>query len=453
MFFWEISMTIRKSIPLALLACLSAVACQNGGVETFDETVTYAGPRSVLVAKQIDPVNLPLLISSAIRDNSLRHECGSYYSGNTNADVQAIYACIRAFSMDPGAGDEKRLLRNQIQDHLVMVAASRCQLYKRVLTVAQADTQFGFGALATILGGFGTIVGSESTARALAGGAGVTAGVGAEFDNAYFRQQAVYLINAGIDLKTSEIHNEIGTKQQKPLAEYSLQTAIADAIRYNGACTISEGLYKLKDQIAIHGSGEVGLNRANEIIKASRLARAKDDLNTIPANTTSSTEKSKRADAQIVVNEEATAEIAREIASAKKDVAEGTTLETAEKEKIAAAAPNKGKCESLGPSASAADRKFCEDLNQSVRRAADLAALIKRRSSNAEALWEKRKKSLVEDAGILNASQFGEVSKFLQKVNKTADTAGDLFGAMKDLIDRPEFEQLEFLVRNLAKRI
>ena len=62
-------MKIRKSIPLALLICLSAVACNKYGedssfLEFGGRAVTYAGSRSILVANQIDPVNLPLLISS-----------------------------------------------------------------------------------------------------------------------------------------------------------------------------------------------------------------------------------------------------------------------------------------------------------------------------------------------------------------------------------------------------
>jgi len=166
--------------------------------------------------------------------------------------------------------------RNEIQDQLLMVADRRCESYKMLLTTVDSDSSFITGAISTITGILGGTFSAATTARAFSSASGISAGVGAEFDKSFFKQQIIPVITAGIDMKRVEIHDEILTKRGKSIDDYSLSIAIADSTRYNGACSVSEGLDKVKDQIA--KNGVVGIDVAARTIRSITLARQESEL-------------------------------------------------------------------------------------------------------------------------------------------------------------------------------
>lgn len=142
--------------------------------------------------------------------------------------------------------------RNMVQDRLISASENRCGLYKKYLKRMSSNTGFFLGSATTILGGAGAIVTDSVSARILSGIAGITSGVNAEFNKQYFSEVATNVIIPGIDIARKKVMDEIKTNRtgDTDAKTYTLNAAIADALRYHAACTIDSGLNEARERIS-----------------------------------------------------------------------------------------------------------------------------------------------------------------------------------------------------------
>lgn len=133
-------------------------------------------------------------------------------------------------------------LRNQIQDEIFRASEQRCNAFKIYLQHMQSNTGFIGNSLALVLGGLGGLFQQAVTVRALSISAGTAAGVTAQFNDSYFFSLTVPVISDGIDNARSVVHKQATGRRNQGTDEYTLQGAILDAVRYDGACSIPEGL-------------------------------------------------------------------------------------------------------------------------------------------------------------------------------------------------------------------
>jgi hypothetical protein len=157
----------------------------------------------------------------------------------------------RAFSAFylPYYGSKRDLMdrRNRIQDRILAASEQRCNAYKTYLQRTQSEQEALFGTLTTVLAGAGAIVTGESHARLLAGLAGISSGVGAEWKQAYFANLATRVIVPGIEKRRRSIMAEIESnrssgQQPQSISTYTVERAIQDADRFHGACSLVSGI-------------------------------------------------------------------------------------------------------------------------------------------------------------------------------------------------------------------
>jgi hypothetical protein len=160
---------------------------------------------------------------------------------------------FRAF-YDPNYGTKRDLMdrRNRVQDRILAASEQRCNAYKTYLQRVQSQQEATFGSLTTVLAGAGAIVTGESVARLLAGLAGISSGVGAEFKQAYFSNLASRIIVPAIEKRRRSILLEIeasrthtghdGVIRQQPVWVYTVERAVQDADRFHGACSLVSGI-------------------------------------------------------------------------------------------------------------------------------------------------------------------------------------------------------------------
>jgi len=176
---------------------------------------------------------------------------------------QAFYARTAAL---PEA--TRRLERNRIQDQVFSSSQLACAVFKRNLRIQESRVGFLSGAATTVLGGLGAIFTSANTARALAGSAGITSGLGAEFRQAHFANLATEVITAGIDAKRGSIYDQIDTRRHHAangaLSAYSMENAIHDTIRYHAACSVDAGFEAAKEAIQL--TRNPGLNELDNVV-------------------------------------------------------------------------------------------------------------------------------------------------------------------------------------------
>lgn len=295
---------VARVLALALLAG-STGACTWVDQTYFDKNrMSMAGPRGV-IARDLEAVDLfaqiargnvckqfEILFGFAEKDSDTQ-KCKTAVDGfaATQDDPQASARLARAYAAFDRLGDERAGLRNQIQDEIFRASEQRCNAYKVYLQRIQSNTNFTFGSLATALGGLGAIFTDAGVARAFSGSAAITSGVGAQFNENYFFNLAVPVISDGIDMARATVHDQAMQSRKPPTAaagqtqaatapieSYTLQAAILDAVRYDGACSIPEGLKKAAEAVkAIRNPG------ADMLLKSiDQYNSARDRLNQQP---------------------------------------------------------------------------------------------------------------------------------------------------------------------------
>ncbi|HHS92428.1 MAG TPA: hypothetical protein ENK82_03715, partial [Campylobacterales bacterium] len=142
-----------------------------------------------------------------------------------------------------------RAHRSQIQDRLIAASNQRCNLYKVYLKRVSTEQNSIFGTLTTILAGAGSIVTNTSTARTLSGLASIASGTRAELNHAIFESVTTSIIIPGIDSRRKTLHDRIMKQREKSLTDYTVEAAIADVIKYNGACSIDSGISNAQKRI------------------------------------------------------------------------------------------------------------------------------------------------------------------------------------------------------------
>nr|VFK00874.1 MAG: hypothetical protein BECKLFY1418A_GA0070994_11283 [Candidatus Kentron sp. LFY]VFK22288.1 MAG: hypothetical protein BECKLFY1418C_GA0070996_11149 [Candidatus Kentron sp. LFY] len=164
--------------------------------------------------------------------------------------------------------------RNRIQDRIMAASEQRCNVFKTYIKRLDSTNEIFTDSMATLLGGLGAIFTSANTARALSGSAAIFSGIGAEFEQGFFANVATHVLVPGIELKRKEIRKEIDEKRKTRddritnIANYTVERAIGDAIRFHGACSIDVGIAAAGEAVKeANNPGKATIERATEIMQ------------------------------------------------------------------------------------------------------------------------------------------------------------------------------------------
>lgn len=162
--------------------------------------------------------------------------------------------------------------RNQIQDTFIAASIQRCNFYQTYLKDVSIHQNGMLGIGTTFLGGAGAIVTGENAARVLSGLAGITSGIRAEANQAIFETVATTIIVPGIIKQREAIMSDIETKRSKGIAEYTVQAAIADALRFHRDCRIDAGIAYADKSIQKYD--DIGIKTLTNTLNDVGLARS-----------------------------------------------------------------------------------------------------------------------------------------------------------------------------------
>ena len=154
------------------------------------------------------------------------------------------------FSRQPDDGDWKKIRRNSVQDKILAVSTSRCNVFKTYLRRQQVDVNFTLGTLTTVAGVLGAVVPGIEASRNLAGLAGIFSGVRGEFNQSYYSNLAAHVIVQGIESRQNRLKKElIEGRMGRSVTDYTMEAAINDAIVIDGNCSTVSGLIEAQDAI------------------------------------------------------------------------------------------------------------------------------------------------------------------------------------------------------------
>jgi uncharacterized protein YceK len=142
----------------------------------------------------------------------------------------------------PSSVEKYRYLRNELQERLITASNQRCSAYIRMIVSSKSQTQIGWGGLAGLLSGAASVVSNVQMAKVFAAGSTVSTGLLSAYNEAYFNNLAINVVSAGISKQRESILSSISLYQDKPLPDYPVNAAIADALAYHAACNIVSGM-------------------------------------------------------------------------------------------------------------------------------------------------------------------------------------------------------------------
>ena len=207
--------------------------------------------------------------------------------------AKKLEAALRAF---PKSGDDAKLLRNRIQDRLILSSNDLCEDYKSNLKAKQSRFNFFSGIGATLLGVAGSLTAHAATANVFSALAGAATGVRAQYNHDYYADVTAHLITKAITFARSDVLRDIDKHRKLPAAEYTLERALAEAVQYHGACSLITGLEKASEAVTTMDivTGEkaaaVGVREAVKGMTASKPA-ATTTSTTIDGETPEPTKK------------------------------------------------------------------------------------------------------------------------------------------------------------------
>lgn len=146
--------------------------------------------------------------------------------------------------------EQKRQRRNSVQDKIIAVATSRCNVFKTFLRRQQTDGNFYFGSATTVASVLGALLPGARDVRNMAGAAGIFSGIQAEFNQSYYSNLAAQVIVEGIELRQSMLKERLyAGARDHSVVDYTMEAAIADALVFDGSCSALTGLVMAQDSI------------------------------------------------------------------------------------------------------------------------------------------------------------------------------------------------------------
>lgn len=181
-----------------------------------------------------------------------------------------------------GTSEDAALLRDRLQDYLLMRSDQMCERHRSGILSTQSVANFSMNTITTGLTATAAIVVAPATNILAALGA-ITTGTRSAF-NADIYQKFVgpAIVKKTSDLRAETLRDILGkrTKQpadakQKPeivsVKSYTPEAAVADVERYNQYCSFAWGLALLSDTIPKYADTAAGIQKRIDVLRKQQL--------------------------------------------------------------------------------------------------------------------------------------------------------------------------------------
>lgn len=218
-----------KRLSLVFLAgCILLAGCSSiRGITMPDEENLLSGAGSVMVgspkgeASNFEQINIAELLKQ--------------YGFENPKEIPSVGGIAVTAS-------QLQYRRNDLQDRIIAASNQRCAAYMRTLISSKAQTQMGWGGLATLLSGAATVTTPMAAAQVLSAGSTISSSFLSLYNEAYFNSLSVNVISAGISKQREGLLQYLDEERKKKMNQYPVHRAIADALSYHAACNIVSGL-------------------------------------------------------------------------------------------------------------------------------------------------------------------------------------------------------------------
>lgn len=218
----------------------------------------------------VELVEVPGPSGKRISEKITSEDIESPDAEKTKWKLRLLYdEAFRSFRESPLAEAQKRIHRNSVQDRILAVAVSRCNVFKTYLRRKQSDTNFYLGTGTTVAGVLGAVIPGTNAARNLSGVAGILSGAQAEFNASYYANLAAQVIVQGIEsVQQRQLTRIMEHRKGLSVNDYSMEAAVMDAIAFDGTCSVVTGLIEASE--SVREVNNPGIGRAHDVMVAVR---------------------------------------------------------------------------------------------------------------------------------------------------------------------------------------
>lgn len=217
-----------------------------------------------------------------IKDSVLPSSDGSsFYDAKSHQIDTESAAFKRAFASAQASVAERNALVSQVW----LLSDGVCLQHKAEIAATANSFNLTFGTLTTLLSGTASVIGAESTAKALAAGATASNSSRSLINEEVYQKTFAITILQAIDSERSTRKGPIAAGLLKSLAEYPIQTALVDLSEYHSSCSFIAGLQALTKALSERPPTKSAVESQIKVLRgemASNDARATADAANAP---------------------------------------------------------------------------------------------------------------------------------------------------------------------------
>lgn len=200
------------------------------------------GAVPLLVSDTFEVIDLELLLNPSITACTDPPQVDAEPRARLATAFNSFYESCGVLTKDTDRNSELRLRRNRVQDRLIAASNQRCAVYKQHVRRFDSTSNVLLGALTTLSAGAGALVTHVDSARVLSGLAAAASGVRAELNETYFQQNTIQVLSSAFEERRTKIRAEMLERSRDSIYDYTVERAVADALRYHDACSLVAGL-------------------------------------------------------------------------------------------------------------------------------------------------------------------------------------------------------------------
>lgn len=279
----------RPITPALVALLLGLAACTATEGPLSGVTSTTGGGALLLDGKPAPLATTPIVTQAETRRSSFRL---SQEAALGNIDrAQPLQRRLTAVNVLAAEADlatvediePQRQRRNFYVGALLTASDERCEAWFEVLGETDRETNFVFGTISTITGALGGIFTPAATARALAGAAGISSGIRAEFNGTFFAQQTANAIIDAIKKERATQRTAILGSFGQSNADWPLARARVEVQAYHDTCSLPGGVRLIQDALRRPAAvtQEAALRRQTYINAATQFASRCTQVNAV----------------------------------------------------------------------------------------------------------------------------------------------------------------------------
>jgi hypothetical protein len=170
-------------------------------------------------------------------------------TGFYDLQTRQIDASSPAFQSAYAAATRSVDDRNVLITRVMLISDDVCMTHKAEIEATANSVNLTFGALTTLFAGTATVIGAESTSKALSAAAAASnAGRSLVNEEVYKKAFSISILRA-IDQQRDELRTPIMRGMSLPLDRYPIHTALLDLSRYHTSCAFISGLAAISESL------------------------------------------------------------------------------------------------------------------------------------------------------------------------------------------------------------